>query len=164
MGERITFVLVLLACLALAGLGLGSRWQAPSSLQPLHQELRAQVVGAVVTPGAYTLPWGSRVEDLIEVAGGLLPAADRSLLAWSTPLTDGARWVVATRGDPAGERIDVNGASALLLASLPGIGPVMAERIIRGRPYHRLEDLLRVSGIGEARLTALQPLVSLGPP
>jgi competence protein ComEA len=163
--ERLTFGVAVLASLVLLVLGVGSRWRPPAPLTPLHATVHAHVAGAVVAPGAYALPWGSRVEDLIGVAGGLLASADPHLVPWSAPLTDGAAWVVATRLDPRAQaRIDVNGAAAHELVGLPGIGPVIAARIIALRPYHRVEDLLRVTGIGEARLATLRPLVTLGPP
>jgi competence protein ComEA len=165
MFERVTFGAALLACLLLLVLGVGLRWRPPVPLQPLHHTVHAHIAGAVVAPGGYALPWGSRVEDLIAIAGGLLPTADLHLIPWSMPLTDGAAWVVAARHDARAQpRIDVNGALLHELEGLPGIGPVMAARIIAERPYHRVDDLLRVTGIGEARLAALRPLVTLGSP
>ncbi|MFO7562229.1 MAG: helix-hairpin-helix domain-containing protein [Enhygromyxa sp.] len=53
--------------------------------------------------------------------------------------------------------VDLNSASIDELASLPGIGPVIAERIVAGRPYASVDELLRVKGIGPARLKALRP-------
>lgn len=52
--------------------------------------------------------------------------------------------------------VDINGADIDELASLPGIGPTLAERIIAGRPYTSVDDLDRVSGIGPKRLAALR--------
>ena len=52
--------------------------------------------------------------------------------------------------------VDINEASAVELASLPGIGPAIAARIIAGRPHASVEALLEVRGIGPARLTQLQ--------
>lgn len=63
--------------------------------------------------------------------------------------------------------VDVNGASAAELSSLPGIGPVLAERIIAARPFAELEALTRVRGIGPKRLSALRQrarVVSRGEP
>jgi hypothetical protein len=53
--------------------------------------------------------------------------------------------------------VDVNSASIDELTSLPGIGPVIAERIVEGRPYASVDELIRVKGIGPARLEALHP-------
>jgi len=60
-------------------------------------------------------------------------------------------------------RVNINTASAELLVTLPGIGPVLAERIIAYREEHghftALEDLLQVSGIGEKKLAALEDFI-----
>jgi competence protein ComEC len=56
--------------------------------------------------------------------------------------------------------IDVNSASQKELEALPGIGPVIARRIIEGRPYRAVEDLIRIKGIGEKRLAEILPYVT----
>lgn len=162
--ERIGFVLALGACLLLAaGAGWG-RWRpAQVEVEVARGEVTAHVAGRVASPGSYVLPWGSRVDDLIARAGGLLDDADPTLIAWAAPVTDGASIVVPRRSDAVGgERIDVNTASERLLATLPGIGPVTAARIVAARPFHEVEDLLAVAGIGEVRLEALRPWITLG--
>ncbi|MBK8266271.1 MAG: helix-hairpin-helix domain-containing protein [Nannocystis sp.] len=55
-----------------------------------------------------------------------------------------------------GAPVNVNEASAAELASLPGIGPVLAARVIEGRPYSKIEDLQRVKGIGRKRFARLR--------
>ncbi len=62
-----------------------------------------------------------------------------------------------------GRLLDINRATASELEALPGIGPVLSERIVEGRPYEAIEDLLRVSGIGPARFEAIEGLVTVGP-
>lgn len=59
-----------------------------------------------------------------------------------------------------GVRIDLNRASASELEGLPGIGPTLARRIVEARPLRRVEDLLRVHGIGPVRLAKLRSLVT----
>ena len=59
---------------------------------------------------------------------------------------------------PAGWRINVNTATEAELEALPGVGPVIARRIIEGRPYRSVEDLERVKGIGKKRLEEIRPL------
>ncbi len=97
--------------------------------------------------------------------------------ALSQPAAHGVRLSVADgaghQGDAnpgeqsAGKRIDLNSADAKELEQLPGIGPVLAERILQWRLQHqgfsRVEDLMLVRGIGEKRLNKIRPHVTLGP-
>ena len=55
----------------------------------------------------------------------------------------------------------INSAPAELLETLPGVGPAIAQRIIQHRPYSRVDDLVRVPGIGARTLERLRPLVGL---
>jgi competence protein ComEA len=156
--------LLLALCLGIglaASLGrLAPRVAAPARIEV---DLVVHVHGEVLRPGTYTLPWGARVADLLAAAGGLTAAADPGLVMPAAPLTDGRTVVVPARLAPDGEsgRIDINTASERLLLTLPGVGPVTARRLIEGRPYHRVEDLLRVPGIGPVRLEALRLRVTL---
>ena len=96
------------------------------------------------------------------------PPADRVAPAGSppAPAVDGA----GAGGDdrPAGSRlVDLNRAGPAELDELPGIGPVLAERIVRHRgehgPFRRPEDLLAVPGIGPRLFERLRPRVRAGP-
>jgi competence protein ComEA len=62
---------------------------------------------------------------------------------------------------PAGHRINLNTATQTELEALPGIGPVIARRIIEGRPYRSVDDLERVKEIGPKRLAEIRPLVTV---
>jgi competence protein ComEA len=162
--EVVAHSLALAACLALALSAAWGRMRPETARVEVRSgDVTVHAAGRVAAPGRYTLPWGSRVEDLIAAAGGLALDAEESLIAWAAPLTDGATVVVPRRGDPHGDaRIDLNAASERLLVTLPGIGPVMAQRIVAARPFHTLDDLLRVPGIGPARLAALRDSVTVG--
>ena len=123
------------------------------------------VVGLVASPGLVTLPAGSRVGDALAAAGGLLPEADPSSVNAAALLTDGQQIAVgvpAAAGAPApgspasaaGGLLDLNAATAADLDALPGIGPVLAQRIVDHRaehgPFTSVDQLDDVSGIGPA--------------
>lgn len=163
-GERVTFRLALLTCVAIAAAAGWGRWRpVPLPVVADHPDVTVVVAGAVARPGSYRLPWGSRVDDLVAAAGGASDEAARDLIAGATLLTDGVTVTVPRRTDPAGDgRVDVNTASLRLLETLPGVGPVTAERIAAARPFDTVDELARVAGIGPVRLEALRPWVSVG--
>jgi len=134
------------------------------------------VVGRVAAPGLVSLPAGSRVAEAIEAAGGALPDADLAAVNLAAPVQDGAQVHVPAHGEvvaeaPAaagagsgqGALLDVNTASAADLEALPGVGPVLAERIVTWRAEHGrfadVDDLLDVPGIGPAVLGQIRDLV-----
>lgn len=162
--ERRLSAALVLACLVIGALAALPRIASRAQPPPVDaRDLVVHVHGEVRVPGTYSLPWGARVADLIELAGGLSEDADPGLVQPAALLTDGRSVVVPSRRAPDGERarVDLNTASAQLLTTLPGVGPVTAQRILEGRPYHSVDDLLRVPGIGPARLEALRPRVTL---
>jgi competence protein ComEA len=125
------------------------------------------VVGQVVTPGLVTLPAGSRVADALAAVGGLLPEADPASVNAAAVLSDGQQVAVgvpgavppsggsATAGAAgAGGLLDLNTATVGDLDALPGIGPVLAQRIVDHRTAHgrftSVDQLDDVSGIGPA--------------
>ncbi|NLF03922.1 MAG: helix-hairpin-helix domain-containing protein [Actinomycetales bacterium] len=137
--------------------------------------LVVHVVGAVNEPGVVELTAGARVAEAVEAAGGATGKADLGALNLARTVEDGEQVVVPRRGQgPAGEvpgesgapsdpRVDLNAADATLLETLPGIGPVLAERIVTWRTEHgrfsAVEELLEVSGIGPSLFGQLEGLV-----
>jgi competence protein ComEA len=124
-----------------------------------------QVAGAVVRPGVYTLPAGSRVGDAIHAAGGYSPDVDpraaESKLNLAAKLQDAQSIVVPRRGDAsigsasgstgAGDSaaasgpVNLNTATSAQLDALPGIGPATAAKIIASReqlPFASVDDLV----------------------
>jgi len=134
-----------------------------------QKKILVHVSGEVQKKGVFELKPGSRLKDLIEVAG-LTENADREALNLAAPLLDGERVVVATKGATAPGRrpgglatsqgmINVNTASQKELESLPGIGPVLARRIIEfreKRKFDSVDDLVLVRGIGPATLEKIR--------
>jgi len=146
-------------------------------------EVIVHVRGRVVYPGVVTLPAGSRVIDAIEAAGGVRAGATIGDLNLARILVDGEQVAVGVRDSrdaPAGTAaaalgaeapvadglVDLNTATAAELEALPGIGPVLAERIVQWRedngPFTDVEVLGEVSGIGDALMAQLRPRVRIG--
>jgi competence protein ComEA len=139
------------------------------------------VVGAVRRPGLVRLPHGSRVQDAIDAAGGLRSSAAPGELNLAQTLTDGQQVLVGSRAHPGGglsgggsdsgssassgssPQVDLNTATATQLDSLPGVGPVTAERILTWRTEHgrfrRVEELQEVEGIGPKTYADIAPHV-----
>ena len=142
------------------------------------------VAGAVAAPGLYRLPGGSRVDDGLVAAGGPLPNAALDGLNLARPLTDGEQVLVPAAGvgeasavpasgaasAPSAARpdgkLDLNRATVQDLDALPGIGPVLAQRIVNHRgeqgPFKTVGMLRDVPGIGERTFQQLAPLVAVG--
>lgn len=159
-GGRLTQLLAL-ACLALLVAVLAPKVLArPSAPEVVQPPIRVSIEGEVVSPGAYELEFGARVADLVELAGGLRSTAARALVQLAAPLTDGQSvQVPAVTASGGAERVSINSASLAQLESLPGVGPATAQKIADHRPYSRVDDLLRVPGIGPRKLEQLRPLV-----
>ncbi len=136
---------------------------------PAPPPVTIYVSGAVLLPGVYSLPAGSRVQDAIQAAGGLSPEADRDALNQAALLRDGQAVRVPEIGEqltenPASERpIDLNTATQAMLEGLPGVGPVLARRILEYRQanggFASVEELLKVEGLGEETFKKIQNLV-----
>ncbi len=137
--------------------------------------LVVHVAGAVRRPGVYQLPQGSRVADAIRKAGGPRKDADLDSVNLAAFLEDGQKVFVAPKIKPTtlkfsprrkaarAKVVNVNLASASELEALPGIGPVIARRIVEYRrshgPFRRPEDLLNVKGIGPKKLARIKPYI-----
>ena len=150
-------------CVVLTGVNLFPRLNvAETPVAVVQPDITVAVSGAVNAPGTYALPWGSRVGDALAVAGGVTVEADSSLVNPADLLDTGEAVFVPTKQTAEGlARVSVNSASIAALETLPGIGPAMAQRIVEGRPYGTVEDLLDVKGIGPKTLEKLRDRVTL---
>jgi len=130
-------------------------------------------VGAVQVPGLYRLARGKRVADAVSRAGGATARADLALINLAALVSDGQQVVVPARAPPgtapaAGEApggpVHLNSATVEQLDTLPGVGPVTAQKIVDYREKHgaftSIRELDAIPGIGPARLEQLSELVA----
>ena len=165
---------VIVAALVLVGCGLTPRPEPPPLLVETPDvrvraaSLTVHVAGAVVRPGLVVLSPGARIADAVAAAGGATHLAELRSVNLATLVQDGDQIVILQIGEEvsaeAGDgRISLNRATVADLETLPGVGPVTAQRIVDHRdehgPFATLEDLLDVSGIGEAKLDAIRDSV-----
>lgn len=171
----------------------GPPGNAGASSGPISGEgtLVVHVAGAVKHPGVFVLAPGSRIFQAVDAAGGALPAAELAALNLAAPLTDGLQVFVPTKEQaakmlpnpgsvlapeqgpgPAGNNqagppalLNLNSATLAELDTLPGVGPVLAERIVQWRtdhgPFATVDALDAVSGIGAKMLAGLRDLVTV---
>lgn len=162
-------------------------WQ-PKIKQAQAKTVKVYVSGAVCQPGIYDLPVGARTTDALAAAGGFLAEAQTEKVNLARKLRDGSHVYVPfikSKNSPAKgkanltvdkqsqnnsvvvdkkTKLDLNSATAAELVALPGIGPAMANRILalrRTRRFYKVEDLLQVRGIGQAKLEKLRPYVKV---
>ena len=141
--------------------------------------LVVDVIGKVRHPGVVTLRPGARVIDAIKAAGGLRPGAGPGALNLARPVVDGEQIMVGLKagpqaapappGGPAvpgsapGAQLDLNTATVEQFDGLPGVGPVLARRIVDYRTQHgafrSVEELQEVTGIGDRKYEDIKALV-----
>jgi competence protein ComEA len=167
----------------------------PVTLQPAPTEtdiplLLVHIAGAVKAPGVYELPPGSRLRDALQAAGGVKKGADTQHLNQAARLEDGQYLFVpyleidliipsavpqeipVLPGRSSEINIDgpvnINTATQEALETLPGVGPVIAQRIIEYRqangPFQTIEDIQKVKGIGTKTFEKMQGLITVGGP
>lgn len=136
---------------------------------------KVHISGAVATPGVYSLPANARLADAIAAGGGLSARADPSGINLAARVGDGERIVIPAieeaqpsegESTPAGPgMININTATAAELEVLPGIGPVLAGRIVDDReangPFLGVDGLTRVDGISAATVDEVRDLVTI---
>ena len=151
---------------------------SPAAASATSRLLVVDVVGAVRRPGLVRLAEGSRVADAIARAGGLRHGADRAGVNFAAPVSDGQQVVVPQRGAAvapgaagagAGSAaastgpVSLSSATAEQLDTLPGVGPVTAQKIVAYRQQHgafrSVDELDAISGIGPSRIANLRGLV-----
>jgi competence protein ComEA len=118
-------------------------------------DITVDIAGAVEKPGVYTLKDGTRMAEAIEKAGGFTSFADTEWISktanMAVKLSDAAKIYIPQKGekmtnvlgsDTQSGVININSATESELDKLSGVGPVTAQKIIDGRPYSNLSDLV----------------------
>lgn len=134
---------------------------------PMSGTVIVHVVGAVHEPGLVELPAGARVADAVEAAGGVKHPKALASVNLARPLIDGEQVALgvqtATDAGGASHLVSLNSATAAEFEALPGIGPVLAQRIVDWRttngPFRTIDDLGEVSGIGDSIMGQVRALV-----
>ncbi len=126
-----------------------------SQIEPPEQSGELYIGGAVANPGIYPLKDGDTLQTLISDAG-VESDADLSHIEIYVP-REGE--------EQSSQKIDINRAELWLLEALPGIGEVLAQRIVDYRsqsgPFRTIEDLLKVSGIGSGTFENIKDYITV---
>lgn len=162
------------------------------NIEDQEPKIYVDIAGEIKSPGVYEMENGDRVFQLIEKAGGATENADISSINLSKKLTDGEKIIIfakrnlidsetttsssITQSDTSSSinsstnksnLININTASQKELEELPGIGPALAQRIIDYREkngyFSTIEDIKKVSGIGDKRFEAIKDSITVGP-
>jgi len=159
----------------------GSLASPVASGSPPAGVIVVDVVGKVGHPGVYRLPGGARVTDAIAAAGGATSGVDLTRINLARKVADGEQIAVgvsgagpsggsvpapgAGSGSPSGGLVDLNSATVGQLDGLPGVGPVLAQRILDWRTAHgrfdSVDQLRSITGIGDSKFADLRALVSV---
>lgn len=149
----------------------------PPEPSPPAPDVVVHVVGQVARPGLYALAAGSRVADAVDAAGGVTKPRAADTVNLARLVVDGEQIAVgagvvsapAAAGGPVGVpgaapmKVDLNTATVENLDTLPGVGPVLAGRIVAWRSangrFRSVDELAEVAGIGEAILSQIRDLV-----
>ena len=130
--------------------------------------------GAIKNPGVYKVSEGTRLFQVIELAGGLKENASTESLNRAETLYDGQKITIYSTdtqnyeespNDTKNGRVNINTADSITLQTIPGIGPSKAERIIDYRntegKFKKIEDIKNVTGIGDATFENIKDYITV---
>lgn len=158
------------------------RREAPAARQSpaaAAKMVKVHVAGQVGNPGVYELKEGSRITDAVTAAGGPLEGADGNALNLAAVVTDGQKITLTRPGEPppaeeaaaqgspltSGGKVNLNTATQAQLEELPGVGPVLAGRILSHRQtkgrFTSPRQLLEVSGFGPKKFDGVKDLIAV---
>ena len=129
--------------------------------------IKVYVTGEVNNPGVIELPEGSRIEDAINLSGGITNLANLSEvnLAYTQYISVENGEKVIENGKSNSSKVNINRGDINELKNLPGVGEALAQRIITYRnengKFKNVEDLKNVSGIGEKKYDSLKEYIDV---
>ena len=155
----------------------GTETASADSSDP-EEEVFVYICGEVRNPGVYAVPASARVTDVLELAGGFTEDANRDYRNLAEHIFDAERiYIPSLSEEPSSEAlygentaeisgtVNINTADSAALCTLPGIGEAKADAIISYReeqgPFGQPEDIMKVSGIGEALYEKLRELITV---
>ena len=181
MNEKVKYVVVLGAFIILSIIGYFSLPRDEIVIQASNDETKeieyiyVHIEGCVLCPGIYSVPYGTRLYELIEIAGGETHDADVSRINLASILTDAQKVYVPamviyeqnneSAGGISNGIVNINIATLEELQTLDGIGPSMAKRIMEYREsngyFLQIEDIMNVDGIGESKFNKIKEQITI---
>ena len=142
----------------------------------INEEIAVYVTGEIKNQGVYYLKQNSRLETLIDVAGGLTLEADIDKLNFALLLKDSDKIVIPKKEEKVeveeeskenkktSSKININTATKNELMKLTGIGSTYADKIIKYREqirFDKTEDIMKVEGIGKAKYEKIKDSITV---
>ncbi len=142
---------------------------------------KIDIEGAVIHPGIYEMANDSRIQEVLITAGGLAPKANRTYISQTINLAQkvyvGLKIYIPEINDDSNTTnmsnttntsnmtglININTATEAQLDTLPGVGTVTAGKIIAGRPYQTMSQLVEKHIVGQSEYSKIKDLVTIGP-
>ena len=146
-----------------------------SNNENISENIIVHIDGGVANPGVYEMDSNSRVNDVIEKAGGLLPEAITKNINLARQINDGEKIYIYVEGEEeniqeeivnqSSGKVNINNATKDELTSLPGIGDSTANKILeyikeKGK-FKKIEDIQNVSGIGQSKYESIKDLIDV---
>ncbi len=148
--------------------------QAVFTQPGISQKVKVDIEGAVEQPGIYEMANDSRIQDVLITAGGMTPKANRTYVSQNINLAqkvyDGLKIYIPeinsnltnlSNSPNLSNLVNINTGTPSQLDTLPGIGEATAKKIIDGRPYQNISQLIEMHIVTQSVYTKIKDLISL---